>query len=164
MQFGSSEDKPALGDYDGDGKADIAVYRPSQGDWYWTNSSDGSFHGEQFGIETDVISPADYDGNGKTDLAVFRPSNGYWYIRYTGRGTVTATQFGITEDIPAAADFDGDGKADISVFRPSDGTWYRIKQLRRVVFCLSVRNHRRYSDAGGPKILSNCSTLIPAAH
>ena len=80
MQFGISEDKPATGDYDGDGKADIAVFRPSSGVWYWVNSNDNSFHGEQFGIDTDLITPADFDGDGKTDLAVHRLLNCDWYF------------------------------------------------------------------------------------
>ena len=37
--FGTLGDVPVLGDYDGDGKADIAVYR--DGYWYILRSSDG---------------------------------------------------------------------------------------------------------------------------
>ncbi len=78
MQFGASEDKPTIGDFDGDGKADIAIFRPSIGDWYQFNSSDGSlFPARGFGFGTDVIVPADYDGDGKTDLAVYRPVDRY---------------------------------------------------------------------------------------
>ena len=71
--FGTSEDKPTVGDFDGDGKADIAVFRPSTGAWYRVNSSDGSLFGELFGYGSDIITPADYDGDGKSDLAVFLP-------------------------------------------------------------------------------------------
>ncbi len=107
-------------DFDGDGKADISVYRPSDTVWYLLNSQAG-FTASQFGISTDRIVPADYDGDGRTDIAVYR--NGIWYLLRSTAG-FTAIQFGITEDKPMPADFDGDGKAEIAVFRPSNGTWY----------------------------------------
>jgi hypothetical protein len=55
-------------DYDGDGKADVAVFRPSNGTWY-LNRPIAGFAEMQFGISTDIPAPADYDGDGKTDLA-----------------------------------------------------------------------------------------------
>ena len=41
-KFGLSSDIPVLGDYDGDGKADPAIFRPSSGDWLMKYSSTGS--------------------------------------------------------------------------------------------------------------------------
>ncbi|MEO8074242.1 MAG: FG-GAP-like repeat-containing protein, partial [Acidobacteriota bacterium] len=107
-------------DFDGDGKSDISVYRPSSGVWYLLNSSSG-FTAAQFGVSTDKIVPADYDGDGKTDIAVYR--SGTWYLSRSSAG-FTGIAFGEASDILQPADFDGDGKAELAVYRPSNGTWY----------------------------------------
>ncbi len=66
-------------DYDGDGRADLSVFRPSNSSWY-LNRVNGRFDSVQFGLLTDKLVPADYDGDGKAEIAVWRPSNGTWYV------------------------------------------------------------------------------------
>ena len=80
--FGSSSDVTVPADYDGDGAADIAVFRG--GNWYMLSAT--SYTVKSHGIATDVPTPADYDGDGKADLAVFRASEGKWYIKRSGAG------------------------------------------------------------------------------
>jgi uncharacterized delta-60 repeat protein len=117
---------PTPFDYDGDGKADISVFRPSAGDWYLARSSDGAFMGIHFGADGDLIAPADFDADGKTDICVFRPSTGSWYRLNSSDHSFTAVQFGANGDLPVPGDFDGDRRADVSIYRPSAGSWYRL--------------------------------------
>jgi len=129
----------AAGDFDGDGRSDLTVYRSSTGVWYIKQSSNGytDYRAYQFGISTDVAVPGDYDGDGRADIAFYRPSTGYWNVLWSGSNytTSSAWQWGISTDLPVQGDYDGDGKTDLAVYRPSSGYWY----IR-----LSSRNYTTY--------------------
>jgi hypothetical protein len=115
------------GDFDGDGRADLTVYRPASGLWSIKPSS-SNYNAErsyQWGLVGDVGVPGDYDGDGIADVGVYRPSTGYWYVLLSSSqyGTVLARQWGMSTDIPVPADYDGDGKTDLGLYRPSTGYW-----------------------------------------
>lgn len=110
-------------DFDGDGRADISVFRQASGIWYQLRSRDNSFSATQFGLATDLIAPADYDGDGRADIAVFRdtivnsPDKAYFYILFSSDNTFHPIQFGRQGDVSVSADWDGDGKDDLAIYR-----------------------------------------------
>jgi hypothetical protein len=109
-------------DFDGDKKADLAVFRPETGFWYIWKSSDQTYAIVKWGLSGDKLVPADYDGDGKNDLAVYR--DGVWYVVKSSDSNFLFNQFGVASDTPIPSDFDNDGRADLSVFR--QGVWHQL--------------------------------------
>ncbi|MBI3987577.1 MAG: right-handed parallel beta-helix repeat-containing protein, partial [Lentisphaerae bacterium] len=81
---------PVPGDYDGDGRSDLAVFDDSSGAWYMQTVSGSLIAWNQpWGWAGAVPVPGDYNGDGISDLAVWDPATGIWYIR-TVSGTILA--------------------------------------------------------------------------
>jgi uncharacterized repeat protein (TIGR03803 family) len=115
------------GDYDGDGAADLALYRPGTGGWLFRTSTSGG--SVEFGVADDVPVPGDYDGDGRRDFAVFRPSGHQgsfrpesgWFIIPAATGRLLHYRNGCDSPVPVPADYTGDGRTDLAEF--CAGTW-----------------------------------------
>ncbi|HKP68507.1 MAG TPA: CHRD domain-containing protein [Pyrinomonadaceae bacterium] len=123
---GTSGDAPISGDYDGDGKFDIAVYRfglTPANNFIIMRSSDSAITYQRFGnFTSDYVLPGDYDGDGKYDLAVARTgatgtSPLVWWILNSSNGSTRTQTFGRSSDEPVQGDYDGDGRTDLAIWR-----------------------------------------------
>ncbi len=106
--------RSVLGDFDGNGYKDLAVFQPLSGTW--------NIQGQtpfQYGRAGDIPAPFDYNGDGTDEVVVFRSTTSTWFIR--GFGPV---QYGKAGDMPVPGDYNGDGTDDIAVYRASNSTWY----------------------------------------
>ncbi|OXM60425.1 FG-GAP repeat domain-containing protein, partial [Amycolatopsis vastitatis] len=120
---------PAVGDFNGDGKDDIATFTlGTTGDVYVALSDGTKFgasslwHGD-FGFNAELPYVGDFNGDGKDDIAVFtRGSGGDVYValsdgtKFAGNGVKWHDNFAFNDEVPAIGDFNGDGKDDIATF------------------------------------------------
>src|SRR5262249_2366330 len=132
FQWGQKGDVPlGASDYFGNGRADFAVFRPSNGTWYIMDWLTLQSLTVQWGEPGDVpIARAHFDAYGPwDDIAVYRPSDQTWHVLTGSSGfnpsAAIETQWGSPGDIPIFnSDFYDKGHDDFAVFQPSNGTWY----------------------------------------
>ena len=133
QQWGVAGDVPVPADYDGDGLTDFAVWRPSEGNWYVINSSDGSTSVKQWGVGRRP---------GPRRLRRRRPDRRRGVAalrrqlvcdRQSRDDVMWWRQWGSSGDTPVPGDYDGDGVTDFAVWRPSEGNWYVIRSRTNTV-------------------------------
>lgn len=114
-------------DYDGDGRSDYALYRPSTGVHYQSRSREGAWS-LTWGGRSFTPVYGDIDGDGRTDVGLVIVLGGYyyWYITRSSDGGLYAPAWGVAGDEIVIADYDGDGRDEIAVFRI--GEWFVLDE------------------------------------
>src|SRR5437762_4552616 len=110
-----------IGDFDGDGRADI-LWRSATGDDYFLWMKSGTIATGEVLVKVgdpawQVQGIGDFDGDGKADLLWRNSSTGENYIylmnglKIASRGSINAVS--LNWQVQAVGDYNGDGKADI---------------------------------------------------
>lgn len=123
-------------DYDGDGRTDLSIFRPSQNLWFNLNSFNSSVSIVQFGLaQSDIVTPGDYDGDGRTDISIWRTNNGVFFVNRSSDNTVSAFQWGSPGDEPVVRDYDGDSRSDFAIARRTGGqiVWFILNSSNGMV-------------------------------
>jgi hypothetical protein len=127
---------PVPGDYDNDGRSEIAVF-VNRHFKVWLPPYSAGYTQPAYIHYLDVDSPAvgDYDGDGRTDFAGVKAQNGrlLWRWRKSSTGEELEVDFGFATDTPVPGDYDGDGTTDIAIFRSSTATWWLINSATGIV-------------------------------
>ncbi|MDT4931990.1 MAG: hypothetical protein QOF92_4857 [Pseudonocardiales bacterium] len=131
LQPGYDNNKPVVGDFNGDGQSDIYWYAPGDGtDHLWTQFSSAfvdSTPPQVRGTYQPLVG--DFDGNGSDDI--------YWYAPGAAADTMWLSSSGKFRQVttsqvagnyqPVVGDFDGNGSDDILWYAPgsaADSVWF----------------------------------------
>jgi hypothetical protein len=119
-------DVPLAGNFVGDGRAEIAVFRRAKRSTFLVAQPGAAPLKVRFGKAFDEPLLGDWNGDGQADVGVRTPQRSVFKLRL-GPGKVTRIRFGVPSDQPISGDWNGDRITDIGVRRSSDATfWQRM--------------------------------------
>ncbi len=110
-------DVPVVGDWDGDGIDEVAVFRRAATAKFRLAQDGARPAIVGWGVSTDQPVVGDWDGNGVADLGIRRQKGNRFWLRGAD-GSSTVTRFGARPDLPVSGDWDGNGTTDLGLWRP----------------------------------------------
>jgi uncharacterized delta-60 repeat protein len=124
-----------VGDFNGDGKADITARDLGSGTWWTALSTGTSFQTTKWaswstGATWVDVKAGDFNGDGKTDITARALENGQWYTGLSNGSTAFNTTLWATWSTAATwvdvqvGDLNGDGMDDITGRYLQGGTWW----------------------------------------
>jgi len=127
---GIAGDIPITGDWNGDGRAKVGIYRASNGLFILDANGNGQFDDGDYVYNLNVGTPGgdvpvvgDWNGDGRTKVGLFR-FGFFWILDFNGNGVFEqgidkTYAFGSEafDDVPVVGDWSGDGISKIGLFR-----------------------------------------------
>jgi uncharacterized delta-60 repeat protein len=122
--YGTANDVPVAGDWDGNGTDSIGIYR--DGTFFLRNSNTSGFADIQFpfGAPGDIPLVGDWDGDGIDTVGIVRGNTVFLRNSNTAGNADIQFAYGTATDIFITGDWNGDGIDTIGAFRPSNGFVY----------------------------------------
>ena len=118
--YGTSTDEPVIGDWDGNGGANVGVRNPA--DQVFRMKTPAGVVSLRFGLPTDKPLAGDWDGNRTWTPGLWRSSDHQFILR-AADGSVQRVHLGDADDLPVTGDWDGDAKTDVGVFDQATATF-----------------------------------------
>ncbi|MFZ1994511.1 MAG: hypothetical protein WAU75_10395, partial [Solirubrobacteraceae bacterium] len=103
ITFGNAGDVPVTGDWDGSGRTQIGVYRPSDATFYLGDVGGVARTVIPLGDPGDIPITGDWTGAGITQIGVYRPSDDTFYLREVPRpppATAPVVSVPVTASLP----------------------------------------------------------------
>jgi hypothetical protein len=121
-------DKPVVGDWTGDGKADLGVYRTGRTVGQWRQRRGSATTVFSWGRPGDMPIVGNFGGDRKDEVGIRRLGKIDFLLR-SAEGKGISMSAGRSTDVPLAGDWDGNGRSEIGVYRQSTRQFH-LKLLR----------------------------------
>lgn len=130
------------GDFDGNGRQDLATYNTSNGQWYvWRTSGGETFTMASWSPSVSPLTgwvwvTGEFTDDGVDDIAGYAQKNGTWWVGRSdrekfiiGKWETNSTYFKGWSRW-RVGDFNGDSVDDVAGFRSDTGTWWVYRSSR----------------------------------
>ena len=150
-------DRPVVGDWTGDGKADVGVYRTGRTVGQWRQQRGGTTGAFSWGRPGDMPIVGNFGGDRKDEVGIRRLGKTDFVLRSAQNKKVPLTA-GRSTDVPLTGDWDGNGLSEIGLYRPSTRAVPPAQAERQR---MDGRDLRRFRPAARERRLEQGRALRP---